>query len=321
MGTALPVLGQTISGTVIDVEGTPLDGIPVSFNLHGDIAVDTTEVDGNYMLTFGTSSVPEDDPPAIHIGTWGQLKAEFHRSRNRIQARTTDPDTLYIDGGTEYWGVAHWIESVDGDVTFNACLTPRIWSVGGLFADISMEPEVIKGIYGVGFGQYNLRDNLTWPTVKIDAGLPVLLDQSVSLDDSLYVQSVFDEFSSRTGIYFFRWAEEGEVERTVRGIYWLVNDNENSTSHHYDFEAFEMYAATVATEPGILGFLDPETAAHELDRTLGAYGSFFDPRYGITNSAPASEWTDYDAAHILWNYLKKGLSEQDQNHALLSEMR
>lgn len=94
-------VSQTISGTVVDIMGTPLSGIPVAYSLGGNTQQDTTDAAGTYLLSFGTSSVPDDAGPEVRRTSWGKLKAGFMNApaaRNKDAGPGTDTsaDTLYF---------------------------------------------------------------------------------------------------------------------------------------------------------------------------------------------------------------------------------
>ena len=133
-------VAQTISGHVRDHEGNALPGIIVAYNLSANVQQDTTDAAGAYLLSFGTSSVPEDGGPRVRTTTWGSLKAGFReglaaQGEAAAGARTVVyPDTLYFDGMSataepHYWSIRHAFTATGGDDVVNAATVPFLVTI------------------------------------------------------------------------------------------------------------------------------------------------------------------------------------------------
>jgi hypothetical protein len=308
---------QTISGTVVDIMGTPLSGIPVAYSLGGTVQRDTTDVAGAHLLSFGTSSVPDAGSPEARHTTWGKLKAGFkdvpaaHRKAAGPRI-VIFPDTLYFDGADHHWSVRHFVGAWEGDCQFNIAVPPKIWTLLPYFQNVAMEAETYKTIFFVGEQIY--ADMLHWPTTAFP--LPVDgTNFTQANQDSLAARSL--QFRLMAGVPLPFVYAPGEVESSVNGVWWIFNDTNDFVEFSAD-PTYELYAVGIHTEAS--GCMSRNISEAEMLKALGKRAPYFqDSRFGITKTNPSS-FNQYDSAVVRFIYERQRRNEQGMNQARLIEV-
>ena len=261
---------QPISGVFYDIMGNGQPGYWVGANQDG--VQDSVLSAPQYELFAWTSDVPEDpNTPETHATTWGRLKASFRSGpewhpRAKSLASVIPDGTLEFNGGSVFWSVTHTFGNLTQPLTFNVALPPKVWTLAPHFIDVQMDVEVIKQALFIGPPPFRYADNLHWPSSAFP--LPVdgeswdhsqqfsgAMVDSLSQDAQMFVQ--------RTGVPTpFQFAD-GQVQRGINGIWWVFDDNQNLTEFSYDSESDEIYAATIHTKSGYLGWDNRNGRLHE----------------------------------------------------------
>lgn len=323
---------QTISGTVVDIMGTPIQGVEVAYNLAGNVQRDTTDAAGAYLLAFGTSSVPEDGGPVVQNTTWGKLKAGFRdvpAAYGKAALPRTDisPDTLYFDGGNDHWSVIHNVGQLTEPLTYNIAVAPQVWTIEPYFVNTPVVAADVQTPLAVqtspGYPPFAHVENVSWPMIAFPIPIDGDFDSPADVDS---LNARIAHFTQMTGRDLFRYAP-GEVEfggewGVHNGIWWQHNSFQNSTNFYYPDPDNPIentgWGALVKTTHS--GYLSRTTSEHEMVRALGVLGNANNPLGGITN-VPASHFNSYDTMIIEWIMQDRARTEAGQNHARLSEMR
>jgi hypothetical protein len=162
-----------IYGTIVDHEGNPIEGIPVSFLGSEGI----TDANGFYVTGDAAGIVPQEGVP------WGSIKARFSERQEtplpRPQFRAAlaeTTDTLYINLGasrdTTYWS-AKCVVTCGGELELNGALPPFVVTIpngpdlsGPMQARVT--PDHFKDCWdvfpnGIGYSQFTSWDPRAFP--------------------------------------------------------------------------------------------------------------------------------------------------------------